>query len=140
VITCLADDLQTTFEISDNGAGFPCEDLDVIFPPYNLEDTGEARDYSLGLAFCRLAVDGHQGAIEVESVQGRGAKFTIQLPNNFEIDDAELENMDIESLGLDDAAFDDAAFDDAAFDGTDFEAMEENPRTIEIASFKATGS
>jgi len=34
----------------------------------------------LGLAFCRLAVNGHGGRIWVENLPGGGAKFSFTIP------------------------------------------------------------
>jgi signal transduction histidine kinase len=34
----------------------------------------------VGLAFCRLAVQGHGGQIWVESQPGNGSKFILTLP------------------------------------------------------------
>jgi signal transduction histidine kinase len=37
--------------------------------------------FGLGLAFCRLAVEGHGGSIWIEPAQGRGARFVFSLPD-----------------------------------------------------------
>jgi signal transduction histidine kinase len=34
----------------------------------------------LGLAFCRLAVEAHGGALRVDSAPGSGSTFTFSLP------------------------------------------------------------
>ncbi|GAB5405634.1 MAG: ATP-binding protein [Aureliella sp.] len=91
VVECTADDLQATFQVSDNGAGIAKEELDSIFPAYDMNHATHSNDYSLGLAFCRLAIDGHQGTIEVESQPGHGSKVTIQLPANLELEDDDCE-------------------------------------------------
>ncbi len=44
-----------------------------------LRETVE-RGLGVGLAFCRLAVNGHGGKIWVESEVGKGSKFILTLP------------------------------------------------------------
>ncbi|MFC1794201.1 ATP-binding protein [Planctomycetota bacterium] len=34
----------------------------------------------MGLAFCKMIIDGHQGSISVESKPGHGSTFKIALP------------------------------------------------------------
>lgn len=65
------------FEISDTGPGIPQENLSKIFEPYfSTKETGTG----LGLAIVQKIVDLHNGMIDVESVNGEGAKFTLKLP------------------------------------------------------------
>jgi signal transduction histidine kinase len=45
-----------------------------------LKDAGSPNGLGVGLAFCRLAVEGHGGKIRVESRNGQGSKFIITLP------------------------------------------------------------
>jgi PAS domain S-box-containing protein len=69
--------------VQDNGPGIPSADQERIFDKYTrLKDTGSESPTGLGvgLAFCRLAVDGHGGKIHVESRPGEGSKFIITLP------------------------------------------------------------
>ena len=73
--------------ISDNGCGIPADIRDKIFEPfYTTKDVGKGT--GLGLAMVFGAVHGHNGAIELESTQGRGTTFRIWLP---------LDHMDDES-------------------------------------------
>jgi signal transduction histidine kinase len=65
------------FEITDTGNGIPEENLSKIFEPYfSTKETGTG----LGLAIAHKIVDIHHGKIEVESVEGEGTKFTVNLP------------------------------------------------------------
>jgi signal transduction histidine kinase len=65
------------FEISDTGNGISEENLSKIFEPYfSTKETGTG----LGLAIVQKIVETHNGTIGVESVEGKGAKFTIKLP------------------------------------------------------------
>jgi two-component system, NtrC family, sensor histidine kinase KinB len=67
--------------VQDNGPGIPFADQERIFNKYaRLQEKGAPGGLGVGLAFCRLAVEGHGGKIRVESQIGHGAKFIITLP------------------------------------------------------------
>ena len=67
------------FWVKDNGPGIGPEQRDAIFDKFTrLHTTG--RGIGLGLAFCRLAVEGHNGRIWVDSEQGQGSIFMFILP------------------------------------------------------------
>ena len=67
--------------VQDNGPGIPFADQERIFEKFTrLKTEGSANGLGVGLAFCRLAVQGHGGRIWVESGTGQGAKFNITLP------------------------------------------------------------
>jgi signal transduction histidine kinase len=44
------------------------------------ESTEECFGTGLGLAFCRLVIDKHQGSITVKSKENEGTTFKISLP------------------------------------------------------------
>jgi PAS domain S-box-containing protein len=64
--------------VRDTGIGIPRKNLDRLFTPFFTTSVQVAR--GLGLATCRRIVDAHGGTILVESVEGKGATFTITLP------------------------------------------------------------
>jgi NtrC-family two-component system sensor histidine kinase KinB len=68
--------------VKDQGRGIPPEDLQHIFDRYTRSNqtSKNARGLGLGLAFCKLAIEGHGGEIWVESVLGKGSTFTFKLP------------------------------------------------------------
>ena len=67
--------------VQDNGPGIPFADQERIFNKFTrLKEEGSPTGLGVGLAFCRLAVEGHGGRIRVESQTGQGAKFIITLP------------------------------------------------------------
>lgn len=67
--------------ISDNGPGVPSEDQTRIFEKFaRVQRKGRPKGLGLGLAFCRLAVEAHEGRIWVESQPGQGSTFYFTLP------------------------------------------------------------
>lgn len=63
--------------IADTGVGIPKEDRNKLFEPLF---SGKAKGIGLGLALVKNLVEGHGGAIEVESDVGQGSTFTVWLP------------------------------------------------------------
>jgi NtrC-family two-component system sensor histidine kinase KinB len=67
--------------VIDNGPGIPASEHERIFDKFTrLNNREKAKGMGLGLAYCRLAVQGHGGKIWVESEPGAGAKFSFTLP------------------------------------------------------------
>ena len=67
--------------VKDNGPGIPPADQERIFDKFTrLRGKGKMGGLGIGLAFCRLAVQGHGGKIWVESDAGEGATFRFTFP------------------------------------------------------------
>jgi len=67
--------------VQDNGSGIPLIEQEHIFEKFTrLKGQDSASGLGVGLAFCRLAVNGHGGKIWVESEVGKGSKFILTLP------------------------------------------------------------
>ncbi|MGE5027428.1 MAG: GAF domain-containing protein [Betaproteobacteria bacterium] len=67
--------------VQDYGLGIPTEEQGRIFDKYTrVKRQGGPRGFGVGLAFCRLAVEAHNGEIWVESEVGKGSKFILTLP------------------------------------------------------------
>ena len=69
--------------VRDSGVGIPQESLGSIFDRFvqaRNRRQGKTRGTGLGLAFCRKAVDAHNGFIWAESEPGAGSVFTLLLP------------------------------------------------------------
>jgi len=67
-------------KVKDNGNGIPQKILDKIFQPFfTTKPTGEGTGLGLSLAYD--IVKAHGGEIKVESKEGEGSEFIIQLPD-----------------------------------------------------------
>ena len=67
--------------VTDNGNGIPQNIIDKIFQPFfTTKPTGEGTGLGLSLAYDIITKE-HNGTIKVESKEGEGSKFTIQLPS-----------------------------------------------------------
>ncbi len=72
-------------KVSDNGIGIPKDKLNNIFQSFVQADTSDNRGFEgngLGLSIAKGYVDLLGGIIGVESVDGKGSVFTVQLPIN----------------------------------------------------------
>jgi PAS domain S-box-containing protein len=71
-------------EFEDDGPGIPEQDIGFIFDPFfTTKEVGKGT--GLGLSIVYGIIKEHSGRIEVNSVPGKGAKFTIYLPVTTEI-------------------------------------------------------
>jgi PAS domain S-box-containing protein len=68
--------------ISDSGPGIPTEFRELVFDRYMRTNPGGAqvRGTGLGLTFCKLAVEAHNGRIWVEDGPDGGSQFVFTLP------------------------------------------------------------
>ena len=80
-VTIVTKKLNDKIEIyvSDNGNGIPQKILDKIFQPFfTTKPTGQGT--GLGLSLSYEIIKAHGGEIKVESKEGEGSEFIIQLP------------------------------------------------------------
>ena len=67
--------------VKDNGNGIPQKILDKIFQPFfTTKPTGQGT--GLGLSLSYDIVKAHEGELKVETKDGEGSEFIIQLPVN----------------------------------------------------------
>lgn len=67
-------------KVSDNGTGMSDDVKAKIFQPFfTTKPTGQGTGLGLSLAY-DIVTKGHGGTIEVESVEGEGTEFVIELP------------------------------------------------------------
>lgn len=76
-----AEDNWVHFWVKDQGSGIPPSEQDHIFDKFTrIRGKGKVSGLGIGLAFCRLAVQGHGGRIWVESDTGKGSTFHFTFP------------------------------------------------------------
>jgi len=76
------DEQETKIWIQDSGPGISASEQEFIFDKFTrLNPEGEQKGFGLGLAYCRLAIEGHGGRIWVESEANQGSRFTFTLPH-----------------------------------------------------------
>jgi signal transduction histidine kinase len=69
---------KVLISVKDNGNGIPQKNLDKIFQPFfTTKPTGQGTGLGLSLAYD--IVKAHGGEIKVETSEGKGTKFIIQL-------------------------------------------------------------
>jgi signal transduction histidine kinase len=70
---------QVVIRVTDNGNGIPPNILDKIFQPFfTTKPTGQGT--GLGLSLSYDIVKAHEGELRVETKEGIGTEFFIQLP------------------------------------------------------------
>jgi two-component system sensor histidine kinase KdpD len=70
------------FSVEDNGPGIDSVDLPLIFEKFyrGRKGAGMGKGTGMGLAIARAILAAHGGAIEVESVPGKGTSFRFWVP------------------------------------------------------------
>jgi two-component system phosphate regulon sensor histidine kinase PhoR len=74
---------NVTIRVSDTGLGIPARDLPHVFDKFYRVKSKATRDIAgtgLGLAITKTIVESVGGRIRVESVEGAGTTFTVELP------------------------------------------------------------
>ena len=69
--------------ICDTGVGIAPDQLRMIFEPFYTTKEPDEDGHGgsgLGLSVCRQIIEQHHGRIRVESMSGKGSKFTVKLP------------------------------------------------------------
>ncbi len=70
-------------KVADNGIGIPADKIPGLFQMFtNARRKGTANEesFGLGLAICKQIVEAHGGTLSVESTEGQGSTFIIELP------------------------------------------------------------
>jgi signal transduction histidine kinase len=74
---------HAVIEIADNGTGIEDSIKPRIFTPFfTTKEVGKGT--GLGLSIAQSIVEMHKGVIDVQSIKGRGSRFTVTLPTTTE--------------------------------------------------------
>jgi signal transduction histidine kinase len=81
-LSALSENGEVQVKVSDTGIGIPAKDLPCIFEKfYRVPQAAvQAPGTGLGLSICRRIIEAHKGRIQVESQEGKGSTFRINLP------------------------------------------------------------
>lgn len=82
-LAIVSDVVHLAIIVKDDGIGMKSEFLGHIFDAYEQEEAATARNYGgsgLGLSIVKNLCEMMGGSIQVDSVQGEGSTFTVNLP------------------------------------------------------------
>lgn len=72
---------RVVVRVSDRGVGIPKEEVPKLFERFFRASTaGMAEGTGLGLSISKEIVERHDGSLEVETEEGAGSTFTVELP------------------------------------------------------------
>lgn len=87
-------------EIVDNGPGIPEDKVYSIFEKFSQARKDDRKiGTGLGLAICKNIVELHSGKIWVESKEGEGSKFIIEIPRVITEDVSNVEHIKLQKNG-----------------------------------------
>lgn len=87
------------FEVEDTGIGIPSDKKQKIFEAFEQVDSSASRKFGgtgLGLTISRELATLLQGKIEVESEEGRGARFSLEIPLEASIETGPVQEPSLE--------------------------------------------
>jgi len=76
IVETKAENNKCVIEIIDNGSGIDKDSMAKLFEPYF---TNKPKGNGLGLTNTQNIILNHKGTISVESEEGRGTRFRIEL-------------------------------------------------------------
>jgi len=87
---------QIIISVNDTGQGISKEYHDKIFDKFTqieAKESGEVRSTGLGLAFCKIATEAHNGKIWVNESNSAGTSISFTLPTCPAIEDGQREKV-----------------------------------------------
>ena len=90
IISGRTTDNEVEISISDTGSGIAKNDVSQIFARFFQANNQKPGEYSspgtgIGLALSKTIVEKHHGSITVDSTLGKGSTFTVRLPRNADV-------------------------------------------------------
>lgn len=79
-VTLDKDESNVYLTVSDNGKGISQDDIQRIFERFFKSQEVNPQGSGIGLALSKAFVELHGGTIRVQSEEGKGATFTVQIP------------------------------------------------------------
>lgn len=88
--------------VSDTGEGIPQDKLHLVFAKFgqvSAKKSGNVRSTGLGLTFCKMAVEAHEGKVDVKSELNKGTTFwfTLQVTNDELVQQPEKQVLEVKS-------------------------------------------
>ncbi len=77
---CTCSDSRLIFSVEDTGQGIAAEDIGNIFDRFYQVEKIHPNGSGIGLSLAKAFVELHDGSISVESILGKGSKFTVCIP------------------------------------------------------------
>lgn len=82
-LTARLDGRRIEVSVADTGVGIPADRLLEIFEPFHQLDSSSTRRHAgtgIGLTLAKRIIEGHGSKLEVESLPGKGSRFSFTLP------------------------------------------------------------
>jgi signal transduction histidine kinase/CheY-like chemotaxis protein len=89
--------------VTDNGAGIPADRHDELFQPFSRLDAKNSgiEGTGIGLTIARRLIESMEGTIGLDSVEGQGSTFWIELPRGTATEEAEtVGNVEMPRMAL----------------------------------------
>jgi PAS domain S-box-containing protein len=85
VVRASVDGAHAVISVEDQGVGIPPEQLDTIFERFERAAVGSYQEgLGLGLWIAKQIVQTHGGTIAVQSEPGKGSKFVVRIPLQYQ--------------------------------------------------------
>jgi len=86
-ISCTIENKHIILQVKDNGVGISSEDLKHVFQIFKRGKKcprNNIKGFGIGLYYVYKVVKAHKGNVKVNSIEGVGSEFTIDIPNRFQ--------------------------------------------------------
>ena len=79
-VSIIRQENELVMMVADSGPGVPVHERERIFEKFAQVEGGERRGAGLGLTFCKMVVEAHNGSLIVRESDLGGALFSLTLP------------------------------------------------------------